>query len=53
MLFHLLIRYPWIFGYKLMRERSLGGFVFVQIQGLTRFISALVRILILKFRREF
>lgn len=53
MLFHLLIRYPWIFGYKLMRERSLGGFVFVQIQGLTRFISALARILILKFKREF
>jgi glycosyltransferase involved in cell wall biosynthesis len=53
MLFHLLIRYPWIFGFKLIRERSLGGFVFVQIQGWTRFFSSLARILILKFRREF
>ena len=53
MLFHLLIRYPWIFGFKLIKERSLGGFVFVQIQGLTRFISSLARIIFLKFRREF
>jgi glycosyltransferase involved in cell wall biosynthesis len=53
MLFHLLIRYPWIYGFKLLRQRSLGGFVFVQIQGLTRFISSLVRIFFLKIRREF
>jgi len=53
MLFHLLIRYPWIFGIKLIRKRNIAGFVFVQIQGFTRFISSLIRILILKFRGKF
>lgn len=49
MYFHLLIRYPWIFGTRLLLKGKIFGFVFVQTQGFIRFISALVRFFSQKF----
>lgn len=53
MFFHLLIRYPVIFGSKMLRKGDVFGLIFVQTQGLTRFISASIRVLTLKLQSKF
>jgi glycosyltransferase involved in cell wall biosynthesis len=36
MLFHLAIRYPFIFGFKMLLSRNMNGFLFVVMQGFVR-----------------